>query len=379
MQDNQGNNIRLVIGGYEVSFWDEVQIDSQIDVPAESWNLTLFQNDTDPLPSDIEGSARVELYYADQLILTSVADRISEAVSRDGYGLQISGRDLAGQLIDCSVPIFNGRQINLEELLGKFILSGDLSSLIRDIRIQDDAWLKNKVSVEPGESLWDAIVKAAQVTGQHVWLEPDGTLVIGDPFAHPYYVKTPLRLMKPLDNTNNVLSLQYDNDVSNVFSQLKILSQDANGQHILSEGFASTQYDYNRLKIITLADVETKIEANKALEKIKKDNDLEAYTLTVTVPDWMVDGKVWSPGWYVNLETNVLTRATAKWAVMGRTLSLSRANGKTTKLLLKRQEDWAQPLLYKEHEKKTRTKRERKKKEKKQALKNSQAISGVKA
>ncbi|MEK5790133.1 hypothetical protein V3528_20675, partial [Acinetobacter johnsonii] len=85
-------------------------------------------------------------------------------VSRDGYGLQVSGRDLVGQLIDCSVPIFNGRQITLEELVGRYVLGGDLGSLFQDVRIQDNAWLKNKVSVEPGESLWDSLTKAAQIT-----------------------------------------------------------------------------------------------------------------------------------------------------------------------------------------------------------------------
>ena len=83
--------------------------------------------------------------------------------------------------------------------------------------------------------MWDALIKAAQVTGQHVWLEPDGKLVVGDPFANPYYVKTPLKLIKPLNNDNNVLSLQYTNDVLNVFLVKSKCSQDGNGQHILSE------------------------------------------------------------------------------------------------------------------------------------------------
>ena len=348
MQDNQGNEIRLVIAGLEATGWDQVEIDSQIDTPAENWSFTLFETGGQALSADIKGSAKVQAYHANQLILTSVADKISEAASRDGYGLQISGRDLAGQLIDCSVPIFNGRQITLEELVGRYILSGDLGSLFHDVRIQNNAWLKNKVSVEPGESLWDALTKAAQITGQHGWLDPDGTLQIGDPFANPYHVQTPLRLMRPLNNSNNVLSLQYENDVSRVFSDIKVLSQDSNATSILSETTAQTQYDYNRLKIVTLGDVETEAEANAALEKIKKDNDLEAHTLTATVSGWMIDGKLWSTGWYVNLETNVLSRATAKWAVYGRTLQLDRKNGKTTKLILKRQGDWANPLVLKE-------------------------------
>lgn len=347
LKDNQGNEIRLEIGGYSISSWDEISIDSQVDTPAENWSFTLFQKDGQLLPREIAGAKDIQVFYNKELVLTTLADRVSEAVSRDGYGLQISGRDLVGQLIDCSVPIFNGRQITLEELLSKYVLLGDLGSLINKVKIPNNAWLKNKISVEPSESLWDSIVKAAAVTGQHVWLEPDGTLVIGDPFADPYQVQTPLRLIKPLNNSNNILDLQYDNDVSSVFSEIKVLSQDGNAQHILAETKSKTQYSFNRLKIITLGDVETKAEAEAALAKIKKDNDLEAYSLTATFDGWAVDNKVWTPAWYVNVETNAINNATAKWAVYGRTLLLSRAQGKTTKLRLKRQGDWAQPLINK--------------------------------
>lgn len=351
MQDNQGNEIKLVIGGYEIAGWNNAVVDNQIDTPAENWSLNLFHKNGQPLPEGISGGSPVQLYFANQLILTSIADRVQEGINRDGYGLEISGRDLVGQLIDCSVPIFNGRQITLEELIGRFILNGNLGSLFHDVSIQNNSWLKNKVSIEPSESLWDALIKAAQVTGQHVWLEPDGKLVVGDPFANPYYVKTSLKLIKPLNNDNNVLSLQYTNDVSNVFGEIKVLSQDGNGQHILSETTAKTQYSFNRLKIVTLSDVETQAEADAALEKIKKDNDFEANTLIAVVPDWQIDGKLWATGWYVNLETNALSRATAKWAVVGCTFNLSRQEGKTTKLLLKRQGDWANPLILKEKNK----------------------------
>ena len=84
-----------------------------------------------------------------------------------------------------------------------------------------------------------------------------------------------------------------------------------------------------------------------------------------------MDGKVWTPGWHLNLETNALSNATAKWAVYGRTLMLSRTEGKTTKLKMKRQGDWAQPLLHKEPVKKT-TKRKKPKKDSTQAKKEAQ-------
>ena len=356
MRDNSNNEIRLVIGDVEISGWDNVTADSQIDTPADNWSLSLFREDGQPLPDSVHGAAKVQLFYNNEVILTSIADNVDEAVSRQGYGLEISGRDLAGQLIDCSVPIFNGRQITLEELLNRFVKAGDLAGVIRGVNIQNNSWLKNKVSVEPSESLWDAIAKAAQVTGQHVWLESDGTLSIGDPFANPYQVQEALRLINPLDNSNNVLDLSYSNDVSGVFTQIKVLSQDGEAQSILSEATAQTQYSFNRLKIVTLGDVETKAEADAALNKIIKDNNLAAYGLTATVDDWLIDGRLWRAGFYVNVETNALSRATGKWAVLGRTFNLSRDKGKTTKLNLKRQGDWAQPLIHKEQQPKTKKK-----------------------
>lgn len=368
MRDETNTFIRLIVGGYELSGWDDASLDNAIDTPADSWSVTLFNPVYDQLPASVATGKTAKLYYGDELVLTGIVDNIDETVNRQGRGLQISGRDLVGQLIDCSVPIFNGRQVSLEELLNKYVKSGDLASLFKNVVIQDNAALKSKVSVEPSESLWDAINKAAQVTGQYVWLEADGTLKVGDPFASPYYVKTDLILMYD-GNDNNVLDAHYKEDASNVFSQIKILSQDGNANHILSEGKTSTSYGFNRLKIVSLGDVETKAEADAALKKIQADNNLEAYSLNVTVAGWTIDNKVWATGWYLNLQSDVLSRATAKWAVMGRTLKLSRSDGKTTELKLKRQGDWAQPLVHKDKQTKAAKKRHSKKKAEQQAEK----------
>lgn len=338
--------VRLLIAGFEINTWDMASIDSAIDTPADAWSFSLFDEQDHVLPKTVRKGAKVQLYYGNELLLTSVADQVQEKVDRSGYALSISGRDLAGQLIDCSVPIFNGRQMTLDELINKYVMGGDLKGLFKGTNIQNNSWLKNKVSVEPGENIWDAIVKAAAVTGQHVWLEPDSTLSIGDPFAHAYKVATSLRLNKP-DDTNNVLDAEYTEDTSNEYSEIKLLGQDGNAQN-LAASFKSTSNAHNRLKIVTMADVETQSEANITIDKIKKDNDLQAYRLTSSVQGWEVDGRTWSTGFYVNFESNRITRATAKWAVMGRTLTLSRNAGMLTQLRMQRQGDWAQPLLHKD-------------------------------
>jgi prophage tail gpP-like protein len=354
MQDNQGKTIRLMIAGYEANTWDDVTIDSQIDVPADGWSMTLF----DPsliaaaLPKEVKAGAKAEIYYGDELILAGIADRLVQSISRSGRTLEISGRDMVGQLIDCSVPIKNSKQITLLTLLEQYALS-DLGSIFETVRVQDDNWLRNKVTVEPSESLYDAIAKAAQVTGQFVWFDANQVLQVGDPFKFAEQNVQTLKLMSSgLDN--NVISMSYEEDVSNVFNDIKIISQDEKGNAISATTTADTPYSFKRFKIVTMSDIETQAEAQAAINKIQHDNDLEAYTLTAVVPDWTINGQVWKTGGQINLQTDVLIRANATWVVMGRTLKLSRNNGKTTELKLKRKGDWVQPLIYKEPEKKAK-------------------------
>ena len=62
-----------------------------------------------------------------------------------------------------------------------------------------------------------------------------------------------------------MLNLSYVNDVSSVFSEIKILGQDAKGSHVLSTLNSDTQYAFKRLKIVSMGDVETQAEADAAI------------------------------------------------------------------------------------------------------------------
>ncbi|WP_448760902.1 phage baseplate assembly protein [Acinetobacter tandoii] len=349
MQDNLGKEIRLVVNGLECSNWDEASIDSAIDTPADGWSLTLWNPSIGNLDTRIKAGATAKVYYGNELVLTGIIDNLKDVTGRSGRVINLNGRDLAGQLLDCSVPIFNGKQLTLQELINRYVKSGNLASLFNKFEIQNQSWLKNKISVEPSESIWDSLAKAAQVTGQHIWIKADGTLVVGDPFTNSYQVQTSLSLMSH-GNGNNVINAEYDEDVSQVFTDIQILSQDADANKILAEGTSNTPYVHKRLKLITSGEVENQAEAQALLKKIIHDNDLEAYSLNCDIAGWLIDGKVWQTGWTVNFQSDVQIRANAKWVVMGRTLNLSRNNGKTTRLKLKRQGDWAQPLKLKQEQ-----------------------------
>lgn len=348
MQDNLNKNIRLVVEGVESEQWDSVTIDSQIDVPADGWGLTLFNTEGGVLPDNIQGGKSAQLYYGNELVLTGIIDRVNEAVTRNGVAIGIAGRDFGGQLLDCSVPILTAQSLNFREIIEQFVI-GNLSPFA-ELKLYQDLTLdeleREKITVEPGESIYDVLAKSAATAGQHVWFDPDGTLRIGDPFSNAG-VNVDLKLMRH-GHGNNILGMDYEEDVSRVFNEIRILGQGADAQQLLAQGTAKTPYKFPRLKIISMGDIETQADAQSVLNKIIHDNDLEAYSLTATIMGWTASGHVWQPGWQVTVKTDASKRANAQWVVMGRTLKLSRTEGKTTILKLRRKGDWTQPLIYKD-------------------------------
>lgn len=82
MLDNQNNAIRLVIAGYEINGWDNASIDSAIDTPSEDWSFSLFSTDDLTIPDEVKSGAKVQAFYGDELILTSIADAVEECCDR---------------------------------------------------------------------------------------------------------------------------------------------------------------------------------------------------------------------------------------------------------------------------------------------------------
>jgi prophage tail gpP-like protein len=357
--------LRLLINGLEVSAWDEVSVDSDIETPADAWSLTVFTAQS--LPPEIAPLQPVALWVGDEQVLSGVVDRVQVSVSRQGRRITLSGRDLAGQLLDCSAELFAGRQMTMEQIIGQFVLSGPLGDLIHAVGVADQSWLGVKTAVEPGESVWVAVAKAAEASGQYIWMDPDGTLRVGNPFVQPGPVVA-LGLQSN-GSSNAVLSAEYEADGSELFSEIHILGQDndsgrsfsAKKSNVLKssrvlkderkaayDGAAGQELPFRRLRIAIDGQADSQADAQKLADKTLADANLRAYTLNLEVPDWtMPHGPVWRPGARVRFDSDVLPAvANGEWVVMGRTLRLSRSSGKVTRLKLKRPQDWMNPVAH---------------------------------
>lgn len=345
--DNIEDEIALHIDGVVCSTWDDLSLDSDIGVPADAFSFSWFDAEHDVLPDYVKGGSSCYVTCNGETVLTGILDRIGQRVGRTGLNTNLSGRDLAGQLLDCSAPIDAAVNLSLSELIKRYVTGGDLASLPITIgKVQSD-WLKGKTGVDVGESVWDVLTAAAQASGQYIWLSAEGALMIGNPFDVPqpsvkpkFYLYSDERCEQ-----NNVLDADYVYDISNGFSSIEIVGQNDKGANFKAK-VTDNRSPLKRHRIISDSRSDSQAEAEKFAEKAMADAWLDASDLTLPVSGWTHDGQPWRTGWTVSFDSDVLPRAAGDWVIYGRTLQLSRGNAKTTELRLKRRADWMQPVKY---------------------------------
>lgn len=347
MQGDTDDKMALHIDGVVCSTWDDLSLDSDIGVPADAFSFSWFDAEHDVLPDYVSGGSTCQVTCNGETVLTGILDNITQRVGRSGLMTNLSGRDLAGQLIDCSAPIDAATNLSLSELIKRYVTGGDLANLPITIgKVQED-WLKGKTGVDIGESIWDVLTAAAQASGQYVWLSADGALMIGNPFDVPQPAIKPEFYLYNDDRyeQNNVLDADYQYDISNAFSSMEIVGQNDKGKNFKAT-VKSDRMTLKRQKIISDSRSDTQAEAEKFAAKAMADAWLAASDLTLPVSGWTHNGQPWRTGWQVSFDSNVMPRASGDWVIYGRTLLLSRNNAKTTELRLKRLEDWMQPVKY---------------------------------
>lgn len=149
---------------YQDVCFDQIEIDSDIFKPADGWSVTVYNMGGLIFPA-LGTNDPVQLVEAatGQIIMTGFIDTVDEHWSGKQHMLEISGRDLAGWLLDCSLPLEKSGYMSLPELLQTYVMTGTPIPAVTLPPV--GAWRGQKNAVEPGESIWVAIQKAAEAHG----------------------------------------------------------------------------------------------------------------------------------------------------------------------------------------------------------------------
>ncbi|MXR36703.1 phage baseplate assembly protein [Craterilacuibacter sinensis] len=333
------NTVSLLIGGKVHSQWSSYEIDSDLLIPADAWRVELGLPQGQFPPQVTEGAA-VQVRIGNDPVMTGYIDDIEDSIDKNSHTLNISGRDGAGVLVDCSSPVFTAKQSTLAEIVANVVKPLGISKIRIDAA---KTTTRDKVNVEPGDTAWDTLVHAAEANGLWPWFEPDGTLVIGG----PDYSKPPVAslVMRRDGKGNNLISLQRSRNMAERYSDITVLGQAhgtsiEGGKNALKSTVRDPGVTLYRPRIVVDHDAENTDTARARARKLLSDARLKGFTLVAKVKGHRTSaGLLWQPGQRIHVVSEP-HGIDAVFFLMARKFQGGRSQGTTTTLTLKEDGVW---------------------------------------
>lgn len=338
------DELEVKIGGKAQKGWQQYDIDSDLMTPADAWRVSLAQPVIE-LPEEVVEGALVEVRMGGETVLQGRLDERVLTVAKGQHELQLSGRDNAGILLDCSAPIFTRSQLTLEQIVANLT-----RELIKGVNIRIDAssmLVREKVNIEPGDSAWDALRRAAEANGLWPWFEPDGTLVVGGPRYDVPPVDT--LVLRADGKGNNLLSLTEHRSIVDRYSQVTVFGQSSGrgfgagereGRHNIKGSAEDSGVKSYRPKILVDHEAVNSDIARARGRKMISDSRLKGYTLNAVVPGHRTAGGVlWAAGQRVTIKSDP-HGIDGVYFIMARRFTCDKASGRRTQLTIKEDGVW---------------------------------------
>ena len=335
--------VSLIVGGKVHADFTNLWVDSDLLVPADAFDFSLGVKAKTPLTQEVRKGARVQVRIDDTVVMQGRLDGRAHTVSRQGgsatHSIQLRGRDDMATLVDCSAPIKSMKELTLMQVVEQIAKPMGITKIKF---VGDKQYTHEKISIEPGESGWDALAKACEANGVAAWFEPDGTLTIGG----PDYEVPPVAVLrlKYDNNLTNVLEVSEDDNIDGVYSELTVLGQSHGGKKGKGANQKSHATDPNidwpRPKIVVDGDCQDGAVAGTRARKLLADGRMNGYTLKVIVKGYYTEGGLlWQPLQRVECDFEPMDTH-AVFILMARRFYMTRDGGKYTQLTLKEDGVW---------------------------------------
>jgi len=339
------DDVELLIAGKTHGDWSSYEIDSDLLTPADAWHVSLGMPGG-KMPPDVVTGAPVEVRVGGEAVLTGRVDEIDHAASKTAHSFSMSGRDKAADLVDCSAPVFVAKMASLKEIVAKIVSAFGVTRYRIDA---DETRTREKINIEPGDSAWDALARAAEANGLWPWFEPDGTLVIGGPDYSTPVVAT--LVLRRSGKGNNVISLHKQESMHSRYSEVTVLGQThgtelEDGKNSLSGKAKDDGVTWYRPKIVVDHEADNTAVCRDRALKLISDSRLNGLTLSAAVKGHLIDapgqpsdGMLWKPMQRVRVisEPHGIDDV---FFLMARKFSRGRADGTRTMLTLKEDGVW---------------------------------------
>lgn len=158
-------DVSLEVDGYELRGWKSVSILRAIDRLAGAFTLKASELEPDdPLARDLQLGQQCTLRVDDEVVLTGYVEDLVIDYGGARHSVSAAGRDLTGDLFDCSADRdpgeWNGQRIG--QIVRDLISGFDGISLV-EAPIDDPEF--QQFRIHPGETVYAAISRAARMRG----------------------------------------------------------------------------------------------------------------------------------------------------------------------------------------------------------------------
>jgi len=211
--------VSLLVNGRLYLGWTSVQITKTMEAIAGSFSISATDRwsiDEEPWP--IKPGDECVLKIGDDSVITGFVDSTNPSIESQRRSLSISGRDKAGDLVDCSDDVRPGEFKNLTALqIAQALAKSFEISVSADVDVGAPF---SVFAIQPGETAFDAIARACQKRSLLPVSASDGSVKL---------LRTSVdRADDSLIEGQNILRATANHSMNNRFSDYTIKSQAAN-------------------------------------------------------------------------------------------------------------------------------------------------------
>lgn len=210
----------------EYTGWEELSLSRSIEALAGAFSLKV--SELTPLP--IESGDKCELFLLDKKVLTGWVDTVTASAEAENHSIEIAGRDITGDLVDCSAK-------NESQEFGNITFKNLIESICKpfgtSVVIKVDGLDPFKKFALMQETAWEAIERACRLRGVFANTSVDGEVLIQN------YGE--VRAGMGLKLGANLLSATATYDLKDRFSEIKVYGQQPGDDETDGKGAASLE------------------------------------------------------------------------------------------------------------------------------------------
>lgn len=337
------HEIALLLSGSAYLGWTEIEIDRGIDAACGTFDLQLTAREGTGLPEfPIRAGSACQIVLGGKPLITGYVDRVSRRIDKETRSLQVSGRDKACDLVDCSALNSPGSWRNARlEVIARALAEPFGVALTFTA---DTGKPLARFALQPGETAFAAIERLCRYRGLIAFSDGNGGLTIGNPAAGAIGAAR----CGAVTEGDNLLSLESEHDLSQVYSSYVIKGQasgsdKAHGKpvaQVKGEAADAAMPRPRSLLIVGEEQSDAKSLATRAKWEAQT-RAARALRHTASVPGWFASGEVWQPGSRTRL-TAPSHAADTDLLIERVRLMRSSEGGTTSELTLVPAEAWAQ-------------------------------------